>query len=365
MKKILPLLLLVIVTACQTRPAKNVGQLELPAFAPKHYVCYRAAQPLNIDGELNEVAWQQAPWTDLFEDIEGDKKPAPTFATRAKMLWDDEYLYIGAYLEEPHLCANITERDAVIFYDNDFEVFIDPDGDTHGYYEFEMNAFNTVWDLLLAKPYRDGGPPLNAWDINGLKSAVSLKGTVNQPEDIDEGWFVELAFPLKVLREYCGGVDAKAGNQWRINFSRVQWQYDVVEGQYQKTINPETGKHFPENNWVWSPQGVIDMHRPETWGFLQFSDVVAGEGEEAFMFNNDELVKWELYTIYHAQRLYRSETGAYAKSLKELVAVSMPVLKYVSNVECTNSLFEATASYSDSPYRWKINNEGRTWKEKK
>ncbi|MBS2211219.1 carbohydrate-binding family 9-like protein [Carboxylicivirga mesophila] len=365
MKRLIPILLIVIVAACQSAPPEKVGQLELPSFAPRHYICYRVSEALNIDGELNEVAWKNAPWTDLFVDIEGDKKPAPALSTRAKMLWDDEYLYIGAYLEEPHLCASLTERDAVIFYDNDFEVFIDPNGDTHGYYEFEMNAFNTVWDLLLVKPYRDGGPPINNWDINGLKSAISLKGTINQPDDIDEGWFIELAFPLNVLREYCGGVDAKAGNQWRINFSRVQWQYDVIDGQYKKKTNPETGKHYHEDNWVWSPQGVIDMHRPETWGFLQFSDVVAGEGEEAFKFNKDELVKWELYTIYHAQRLFKSKTGAYAKSVHELSAVHLPELQYVNKIATTGSLFEAVVSRAESEFNWHINNEGRTWKMKK
>ena len=59
----------------------------------------------------------------------------------------------------------MTERDSVIFRDNDFEVFIDPDGDTHAYYELEINALGTVWDLLLLKPYRDGGPAINGWDI--------------------------------------------------------------------------------------------------------------------------------------------------------------------------------------------------------
>lgn len=362
MKKIISILLLGLMVACNSKATKEFGQMPLPAFEPKQYVCYRTSEPLVIDGELTEVAWQKAPWTDLFVDIEGNEKPAPSYATQAKMLWDDDYLYIGAFLEEPHLWATLTERDAVIFYDNDFEVFIDPDGNTHGYYEFEMNAYNTVWDLLLAKPYREGGPPINNWDINGLKSAVSLKGTINQPEDTDEGWFVEIAFPLKALREYCGGVDAKAGNQWRINFSRVQWQMDVLEGKYQKKINPDTGKAFHENNWVWSPQGKIDMHQPETWGFLQFSDVVAGDGEEAFVFNTDELVKWELYSVYHAQRIYRNKTGSYASDINSLKTLLPYETKYIDSIETTTGLFEARASQKESSFIWCINNEGRTWK---
>src|SRR5207302_4948895 len=65
---------------------------------------------------------------------------------------------VFAELEEPHVWGTITRKNKVIFYDNDFEVFIDPDGDNHNYYEFEINALNTIWELTLVKPYRNGGP---------------------------------------------------------------------------------------------------------------------------------------------------------------------------------------------------------------
>jgi hypothetical protein len=100
----------------------------------RSYVCYKSSGPIAVDGKLTEPSWQKAEWTSLFADIEGDKRPGPRFATRAKMLWDDKYLYIAAELEEPDVWATLKERDAVIFYDNDFEVFIDPDGYTHQYY---------------------------------------------------------------------------------------------------------------------------------------------------------------------------------------------------------------------------------------
>ena len=92
----------------------------------------------------------------------------PKFRTRFKMVWDDEYLYLGAEMEEPHVRASVTGRDGDIFRDNAFELFIDPDSDTHEYYELDINAFGAYWDLLLVKPYRDGGPAVAAWDIQGL-----------------------------------------------------------------------------------------------------------------------------------------------------------------------------------------------------
>ena len=120
---------------------------------PKHYIAHRAATSLVIDGRLNDAAWRDAAWTDPFVDIEGDSKPRPRFDTRVKMLWDDQYFYVGADLEEPHVWATLTAHDSVIFHDPDFEIFIDPNGDALEYYEFEINALGTFWDLFLPKPY--------------------------------------------------------------------------------------------------------------------------------------------------------------------------------------------------------------------
>ncbi len=182
------------------------------------------------------------------------------------MLWDDQYLYIAAELQEPHVWATLTAHDSVIFHDNDFEVFIDPNGDTLNYYEFEINALNTSWDLLLDKPYRFGGKADNSWNIPGLKTAVAINGTLNNPADIDKGWTVEIAFPWKAFAERAGtATPPNAGNTWRINFSRVEWKHEVIGGQYR--VMPNT----KEDNWVWSPQGTINMHIPEHWGYVRFA----------------------------------------------------------------------------------------------
>src|SRR5258708_384591 len=91
-----------------------------PYLPPKGYVCYRADKPIKIDGRLDKEAWNAAPWTDAFVDIEGDKKPKPRFRTRVKMLWDAECLYIAVEMEEPHVQASMTKHDSYIFHeDND------------------------------------------------------------------------------------------------------------------------------------------------------------------------------------------------------------------------------------------------------
>jgi hypothetical protein len=235
---------------------------------PKSYRCQKIVQPIHITGRGDDSAWKRAPWTDLFVDIEGYKKPLPRFRTRAKMLWDDQFLYVFAEMEEPHVWGTLTEKNAIIFHDNDFEVFIDPDSSGENYYEFEMNALNTIWELTLVKRYTQGGPAIHGTNLPGLISAVHVDGTLNDPSDTDRGWSVEIAFPFTGLAKHrlSGACPPLPGDRWRINFSRVEWTHEIVDGKYQKI--PKAKKN--EDNWVWSPQGLIDMHQPEHWGNLDF-----------------------------------------------------------------------------------------------
>jgi hypothetical protein len=238
----------------------------LSAAAPvQTYDCKKIAKPLIIDGKMDDPAWASAPWTRDFIDIEGTSKPKPRFRTRAKMLWDDQYFYIAAELEEPQLWATYNKHDMVIFHEHDFEVFLDPDGDGLHYFEFEMNALNTGWDLYLAKPYKDGGKADDGWEIPGLKTAVHLKGTLNKTDDKDQGWTLEIAMPWAAFnRGPRPAIPPKSGEEWRVNFSRVEWILDIINGKYEKR------KGLKEDNWVWSEQGLINMHVPEHWGRVKF-----------------------------------------------------------------------------------------------
>lgn len=282
-------------------------------FNPKTYYCVKSNSEIIIDGLLSEAEWGKMKWTDSFVDIEGHLKPQPRFQTRVKMLWDENYFYIGAELEEPNLWATLQQRDTVIYQDNDFEVFLDPDGDSHLYYELELNALNTVWDLLLIKPYRDGGPAINSWDISGLKSAVHLYGSLNNTTDIDSGWTIELAIPWVVLSECAGkNTPPSPGDYWRINYSRVEWKTEVVNNKYQKIVD-DNGGNMPEDNWVWSPQGLVNMHYPEMWGYVVFGDESDFFATEDFQLPDIEKIKWGLRQVYYFQKKYFAANNRFAE----------------------------------------------------
>jgi hypothetical protein len=345
----------------------SAQELQIPSieYSPKQYVCYKSDEPLTIDGKINEPAWVKAEWTDYFLDIEGSVKPVPRFKTRAKMLWDENYLYVAAEIQDPDILANVKDRDSVIFRDNDFEVFIDPDGNTHNYAEFEMNALNTVWDLLLEKPYRDTkNAAINNWDYHGLKSGVSIDGTINNPADKDNKWTVEIAFPWSAFKEIADvNIPPENNDQWRINFSRVEWKTEVVDGKYKKQINPATGNSYPEDNWVWSPQGVVNMHYPEMWGFLQFSNEISGSKKVLFIQRKEETAKVFLRQIYYMERNFYDKNGKFTNNLEELGIKfqAIPGFKMPPVIEYTSDMFEASLQFEDGPEKINIRNDGLTW----
>ena len=341
--------------------------LSAQSEGPLVYTCLKASSPIEVDGLASERAWSKVPWSSNFVDIEGSKKPLPYHQTRVKMLWDSNYFYVFAEMEEPHVWAKLTQRDAIIFRDNDFEVFIDPDGDTHNYYELEINALNTVWDLLLTRPYRDGGHAIDHWDINGLKTAVNVQGTLNDPSDEDTGWSVEIAMPWDALKEATRMKGPPIpGDQWRINFSRVQWETEIVDGDYVKKKDSQTGKNLRENNWVWSPMRAIAMHEPEFWGLVEFQE--EGKDRTAGYSKKTEEIRRALYTLHRAQRSYYRQEKVYAH---KLIRLELEPFTYSNGEPMEFRLFGGIPTQDQyiamvyvggvSGIAWLIDQTGRIW----
>ncbi len=293
------------------------GQDLFEPIIPREYVCVKTSETMKIDGLADEACWSRAVWTDLFQDIEGDAKPKPYYDTRAKIVWDDDFIYFFAEMEEEHVWADIEKRDQVIFYNNDFEIFLKPYTNATHYCELEVNALGTAWDLLLMNAYRAGGPIVNDWNMDELQIGVNVDGKLNHWKKKDKGWSVEIAVPWSSLDELLYGKKHKQiPDPWRLNFSRVQWEHDIVNKQYQRK------KFTDEHNWVWCQQSAIDMHRPEHWGYLLFTD---GTKEDLYQWRDLEAARQYLFYIYREQKHYRKQqyinkvaNPSYASSLEAL-----------------------------------------------
>ena len=112
----------------------------------------------------------------------------------------------------------------------------------------------------------------------------------------------------------------------------------------------------PERNWVWSPQGVINMHYPERWGYLQFTR----QATTTWQMPVAELRKQYLWLVYYRQQEHRQRTGHYAATLAELqLAPQVEVEKQASQLElaATPYQFTATLTTAGSP-PIRINDEG-------
>jgi hypothetical protein len=263
------LLALLLVLFCTLVRAQTV--LSSSLHSEKKYKARMVKRPIKVDGKLKEHDWKQAVLISDFEDIEGASKPKPAFSTNVKMMWDSQYLYIGAVLEEPHLWGTLKKQDDIIYRDHDFEVFIDPMGDGEQYFEIEINVLGTIMDLFMNKPYKKGGTFDMGWNTTGMLSKIIANGTINDNSDIDSGWTVEMAIPFTAISRNNRTASPSTTNPWRINFSRVQWTLEPDGKSYRKKLN-ENNKPIAEHNWVWNPTGVIDMHVPVKWGYLYFKN---------------------------------------------------------------------------------------------
>jgi len=270
---------------------------EFPESETAHYTCYRTRGPLAVDGRLAETVWQKAPKSPRFVDMITGQ--LGFYDTRAAALWDDENFYVAFWVQEPFVEGTLTQRDATIFQENDVEVFIDG-GDA--YYEFEINALNTVYevffiwqdaypkflspefDVLAHRAYTFGGNhdrdaatfwrgthprglrwAFTDWDFPGLRTAVQVQGTLNNNNDLDEGWTVTLAFPWAGMKYLANGrsLPPQAGDEWRIFF-----------GRFQKL---RVGHTVVSLAWSWNPIGDGDNHKPEQFTRVRFSTQFAEE----------------------------------------------------------------------------------------
>lgn len=265
-----------------SEPSLGSGTFPWPLDRVAQYTAYRVEAPPIIDGHLDEDCWQAAPRSQRFVDLVSGA-PA-VHDTRVALLWDDDNLYVGFWVEEPFVEASLTERDSLIYNDNDIEVFI---AGQNAYYEFEINALGTIYEVFFvwddamamfpelsreasgARPWngvdftdhpRGGRVGFWEWDFPGLRSAVAIDGTLNDNSDRDRGWTVELAFPWEGMRMLADGrsLPPSGGDTWRMSFSRFN--------QY-KAAPPSQDS----SGWTLSPHGVWDSHIPELFPHIHFS----------------------------------------------------------------------------------------------
>ena len=251
------------------------------------YTAYRASGPVVIDGHLNEAAWANAPASVPFVDLVSGRPVR--WDTRVRLMWDDENLYLAYEVEEPRVRGNLTQHNDPLYSENDVEFFL---AGADAYYELEINARNTLYEafFIWESAYHSGGFAASPefarrqlqgfngvgfhghprggrlgnfnWRFPGIRSAVQIRGTLNNDADRDRGWTVELALPWRGMA-WLAKADQRAlpprnGDEWRMDFSR-----------FNATKEPPPAKD--SGGWALSPHGIWDSHIPECFARVRFS----------------------------------------------------------------------------------------------
>lgn len=227
---------------------------------PTAYECRWASGPVAVDGKPEDEAWKHAQIADHFylPWLGKDAHPAKA-ATRARLLWDREYLYFLADMDDADLFADVTEHDGPIWNNDAFELFLKPAVDKPGYYEFEVSPANAVLDMFLPSRERDGYERFKSDGHFDVKTAVQLRGTLNRRDDRDAGWTVEGRIAWKSLLRTGGRPEP--GEQWHFALCRVD-DTAGADKQELSTTAPLSG----------APRA--DFHRHEEYAPLTF----VGEG---------------------------------------------------------------------------------------
>lgn len=255
-----------------SRPAQAaVGDTVIPGLPETPtYVVQRIPSPVKVDGKLDDDTWRLAPrigpwrWLDTGE--------AADRATYGQMAWDNEYLYFAFSTEDPDIWATMLLRDEPVFVEEDFEIFLDPDGDEYHYYEWQINPLGTLYDVVWRWPDHTPGPGNrgnHAFDLEPMLTGYQVRGTVWERADVDTGWTAEVALSWAGLSHLPGRFRSppRAGDTWRIGFSRVEsprpplWQAD----------------------WTWPIHGEYNMHIGRRDARVQFSDAPLGGPAPGFL----------------------------------------------------------------------------------
>lgn len=229
----------------------GIGVFRTSNAALPEYTCLKAKTAVVIDGDLSDPAWQKAEKVSFSRT----ETSIPTnFPTTGMMTWDDSYLYIAWDSKSPDVWTTKFTKDTDLWNEEVVEIFIDPGAIGKNFLELEVNPANTIVDLNVAKPFQGD---VN-WDIQGLKTAVIVNGTLNDHTDQDVGWTTEIAIPWASMKDIQGvSGPPNDGTQWRINLYRIArpWPKNASKDEY----------------LAWSPTGAINFHMPDKFGIVRFS----------------------------------------------------------------------------------------------
>ena len=214
------------------------------------YQCLRATAPITLDGVLDEAAWGQAqqierlvvpPRMDWIEFGMQPARPARSL-TRVKMLWDDQYLYFGAEMEDRDItCVSPPDHDSPFSSDDIIELFIKPSDEKPWYWELHVVPSGGTRDYWYAR--RNAGIATRWLSFDsGMQAKVKITGTLDDWTDRDTKWVVEMRVPWSAFDRWGG--KPQVGDHWRFLVSRYDYSVHLVDGVELSAAAPLPWQNF-------------------------------------------------------------------------------------------------------------------------
>lgn len=218
-----------------------------------NWPCYYTTEPIAMDGRLDEPAWQKASVLEFYVPVTSEK---PLTRTEGRVLWDDNYLYVGFMAYDKDIKSRLTNRDDPTCTEDVLEIFFKPRADQFSYYNFEINALGTIYDALTHEKCVGENDHLHwaKWNLEGLKVGIEIKGTINDSNDVDEYWSMEAAIPFAGLPTIEGRTPSP-GDIWQFHLARYDYSVYLPGG-----VELSSCTHLSE----------VNFHKSEDWRPLEF-----------------------------------------------------------------------------------------------
>ena len=166
---------------------------------------FRLAEPLTVDGVLDDPVYEQVPAADGFLQQEPNEGAPASESTRVWVFYDADSLYIAAELEEEHperLMASEMRRDhRSIGWNDSFQFVLDTFYDRRNGFLFHTNALGALFDAQVTDERNTNSDWNTVWWV---KTQIG-----------EDGWTMEIRIPFRSLRYAAGGAQL-----WGINFQR-------------------------------------------------------------------------------------------------------------------------------------------------
>jgi hypothetical protein len=204
-----------------------------------------------IDGNENDAIWQQITPIVLKDNRFGNEAQELELQTYVKACYDNSNLYFFFLCEDPDIWTSFTQRDEHLWKNEAVELFIDVDDVPETYVEIEVSPANVLFDSYIVDTLNIDVAKTALLNLKGIKTAVAVSGTLNERDDTDDHWTVEIAIPFKDLANETIK-QVTTATEIRINFYRL----DKNQGMERRS-------------YAWSPTDDR-FHKPSYFGKLIF-----------------------------------------------------------------------------------------------